>query len=87
MTGIVITVIGLSLVRSGFTDFAGGANAGEALGSPLNLIMGSIVVTVILVLTFIGQPMLRISSPVISSQTVEIAVFLMGCEVSGFASL
>ena len=26
-------------------------------------------------------------SPVISSQTVEIAVFLMGCEVSGFASL
>ena len=27
------------------------------------------------------------SSPVISSQTVEIAVFLMGCEVSGFASL
>ena len=62
VTGIVITVIGLSLVRSGFTDFAGGANAGEALGSPLNLIMGSIVVTVILVLTFIGQPMLRISA-------------------------
>ena len=37
VTGIVITIIGLSLVRSGFTDFAGGAGAGEALGEPLNL--------------------------------------------------
>ena len=32
VTGIVITVIGLSLVKVGFTDFAGGATAGEDLG-------------------------------------------------------
>ncbi|WP_335949168.1 nucleobase:cation symporter-2 family protein [Salipiger bermudensis] len=62
VTGIVITVIGLSLVKVGFTDFAGGVGAGEDLGKPINLIMGSIVVAVILVLTFTGSPMLRISA-------------------------
>ncbi|MBY6005888.1 purine permease [Salipiger bermudensis] len=62
VTGIVITVIGLSLVKVGFTDFAGGVGAGEDLGKPINLVMGSIVVAVILVLTFTGSPMLRISA-------------------------
>ncbi|KCV83783.1 uracil-xanthine permease [Actibacterium atlanticum] len=62
VTGIVITVIGLSLVKVGFTDFAGGARAGENLGLPINLMMGSIVVVCILALTFYGGPMVRISA-------------------------
>ncbi|WP_121063461.1 nucleobase:cation symporter-2 family protein [Chachezhania antarctica] len=62
VTGIVITVIGLSLLKVGFTDFAGGARAGEALGEPINLLLGTLVVVVILVLTFIGKPMLRIAA-------------------------
>ncbi len=62
VTGIVITVIGLSLVKVGFTDFAGGVGAGEALGAPLNLLMGAIVVVAILTLTFVGGPMMRISA-------------------------
>lgn len=62
VTGIVITIIGLSLVRAGFTDFAGGAQAGEDLGAPQNLLLGSLVVVVILVLTFTGRPTLRISA-------------------------
>lgn len=62
VTGIVITVIGLSLVKSGFTDFAGGAAAGENLGAPQNLLMGFIVVTIILVVSFMGSPMMRISA-------------------------
>lgn len=62
VTGIVITVIGLSLIKSGFTDFAGGARAGEDLGKPLYLLMGSLVVAVILVMTFLGKPTLRISA-------------------------
>jgi xanthine permease XanP len=78
VTGIVITVIGLSLVRSGFTDFAGGANAGEALGSPLNLVMGSIVVVTILVLTFVGQPMLRISAIMIGLVVGTVIASLLG---------
>ena len=62
VTGIVITVIGLSLIKSGFTDFAGGAMAGEDLGKPLYLAIGTLVVAIILVMTFIGNPMLRISA-------------------------
>ncbi|TFF19812.1 purine permease [Jiella endophytica] len=62
VTGIVITVIGLSLVKVGFTDFAGGANAGESLGDPMNLFLGIFVVAVILVLSFHANPMIRISA-------------------------
>lgn len=62
VTGIVITVIGLSLVKVGFTDLAGGATAGENLGKPVNLLLGFIVVAVILAVTFLGNPMLRISA-------------------------
>ncbi|MAP19074.1 MAG: xanthine permease XanP [Aurantimonas sp.] len=62
VTGIVITIIGLSLVKVGFTDFAGGATAGEALGEPVNLLLGFIVVAAILVLTFQPNPTVRISA-------------------------
>lgn len=62
VTGVVITVIGLSLIKAGFTDFAGGAQAGEDLGKPLFLLLGLLVVAVILVVTFLGNPMLRIAA-------------------------
>ncbi|MBV7409913.1 uracil-xanthine permease family protein [Maritimibacter sp. DP1N21-5] len=62
VTGIVITVIGLSLVKVGFTDFAGGTQAGESLGAPVNLLMGTVVLVSILALSFIGHPILRISA-------------------------
>ncbi|MEO9787082.1 MAG: nucleobase:cation symporter-2 family protein [Aurantimonas coralicida] len=62
VTGIVITIIGLSLVKVGFTDFAGGATAGEALGEPVNLLLGFIVVAAILALTFQRNPTVRISA-------------------------
>ncbi|MER5172333.1 nucleobase:cation symporter-2 family protein [Thioclava sp. GXIMD2076] len=62
VTGIVITIIGLSLVKVGFTDFAGGAMAGENLGQPVNLLLGAIVTVVILICTFMGKPMLRIGA-------------------------
>lgn len=62
VTGIVITVIGLSLVKVGFTDFAGGAQAGATLGAPVNLLLGSIVVVTILTLSFVAKPLLRLSA-------------------------
>lgn len=62
VTGVVITVIGLSLIKAGFTDFAGGARAGDDLGKPLFLLLGLLVVAVILVVTFLGNPMLRIAA-------------------------
>lgn len=62
VTGVVITIIGLSLIKAGFTDFAGGATAGDDLGKPLYLLLGLLVVAVILVTTFLGNPMLRIAA-------------------------
>ena len=78
VTGIVITVIGLSLVKVGFTDFAGGATAGEDLGRPVNLLLGSLVVVVILVVTFMGNPMLRISAIMIGLVVGTIIAAVLG---------
>jgi xanthine permease XanP len=61
VTGIVISVIGLSLVKVGFTDFAGGVGAAD-FGSPVNILLGLFVVAVILTLTFQKNPMIRISA-------------------------
>ena len=79
VTGIVITIIGLSLIKSGFTDFAGGARAGEDLGKPIYLLLGGFVVAVILVMTFIGKPMLRISAIMIG--------LILGTVVASFLGL
>jgi xanthine permease XanP len=62
VTGVVITVIGLSLIKAGFTDFAGGARAGDDLGKPLFLLLGLLVVAVILITTFMGNATLRIAA-------------------------
>lgn len=78
VTGIVITVIGLSLVKVGFTDFAGGATAGDALGKPVNLILGAIVVAVILVATFMGKPMVRISAIMMGLIAGTVVAALLG---------
>ncbi|GAB5373634.1 MAG: nucleobase:cation symporter-2 family protein [Acuticoccus sp.] len=78
VTGIVITVIGLSLVKVGFTDLAGGATAGEDLGKPVNLILGFIVVAVILVVTFLGNPVLRISAIMVGLVVGTIIAAVLG---------
>ncbi|MGQ7847104.1 uracil-xanthine permease family protein [Granulosicoccus sp. 3-233] len=78
VTGIVITVIGLSLIKVGFTDFAGGQQAGDALGSPVNLLLGSLVVASILTLTFRGSLMLRISAIMIGLLIGVVAAAVLG---------
>lgn len=78
VTGIVITVIGLSLVKVGFTDFAGGAGAGENLGLPINLALGTLVVVTILTFTFYGSPMIRISAIMIGLVVGFIVAALFG---------
>ncbi|MBY6152516.1 purine permease [Vannielia litorea] len=78
VTGIVITVIGLSLVKVGFTDFAGGATAGESLGAPLNLALGALVMAVILTCTFLGNPTLRISAIMIGILLGTVVAALFG---------
>lgn len=78
VTGIVITVIGLSLIKVGFTDFAGGVQAGDDLGSPTNLFLGSLVVVSILTLTFRGSPMLRIASIMVGLIIGVVAAAVLG---------
>jgi xanthine permease XanP len=78
VTGIVITVIGLSLIKVGFTDFAGGAQANDSLGALPNLFLGFLVVTTILALSFYGSPMVRISAIMIGLVVGFIAAALMG---------
>ncbi|MFB1036932.1 MAG: solute carrier family 23 protein, partial [Sinobacterium sp.] len=46
VTGIVITSIGISLIKVGMTDLAGGVNAPD-FGSPANLMLGFFVIAVI----------------------------------------
>lgn len=87
VTGIVITVIGLSLVKVGFTDFAGGVGSGENLGLPVNLLMGTVVVIAILAFTFYGGPMVRISAIMIGLVIGFILAALMGkVDFSAFGS-
>lgn len=78
VTGVVITVIGLSLVKVGFTDFAGGATAGDDFGAPVNLLLGAIVVAVILVATFMGRPMVRISAIMMGLIAGTVVAALLG---------
>lgn len=78
VTGIVITVIGLSLIKVGFTDFAGGAQAGDALGALPNLFLGFLVVIAILALSFYGSPMIRISAIMIGLLIGFVVAALMG---------
>lgn len=78
VTGIVITVIGLSLIKVGFTDFAGGATAGDDLGLPVNLLMGAIVVVAILALTFYGSPMVRIAAIMIGLAIGFVVAVVLG---------
>lgn len=78
VTGIVITVIGLSLIKVGFTDFAGGAQAGETLGALPNLFLGFLVVITILGLSFYGSPLVRISAIMIGLIIGFIVATMMG---------
>ncbi len=76
VTGIVITVIGLSLIRVGIVDFAGGFGS-KNFGSFTNLALGGIVLVVILALTLLKNKTLQISSVFIGMLVgYIIAVFL-----------
>ena len=87
VTGVVITVIGLSLVKVGFTDFAGGATAGEKLGDPVNLALGVLGVAVILVLSFHSNPMIRISAIMLGLVAGFIVALVLGrVDVSSFGT-
>jgi len=77
VTGIVITLIGLSLIKVGMTDLAGGFKAKD-LGSPQNLMLGGTVLLVVIIMNSMKNQWLRISSIAIGLIVGFILAWFMG---------
>jgi xanthine permease XanP len=77
VTGIVITTIGIYLIRAGITDFAGGFGAKD-IGSYSNLFLGSLVLVIILALTLVRNTTVRVSSVFIGIIVGYIVAIFMG---------
>lgn len=64
VTGIVITSIGISLIKVGMTDLAGGLNSPD-FGSSANLMLGFFVIAVIVLMNISSNNWVRLSSIVV----------------------
>ncbi|RLT92082.1 uracil-xanthine permease family protein [Ketobacter sp.] len=77
VTGIVITIIGVSLIKVGMTDLAGGFKAKD-FGSLENLGLGLFVLTLIIILNRSRNQWLRLTSIVIGLAAGFVVAGLMG---------
>lgn len=68
VSGIVVMIIGLSLIQVGLVSVGGGFGAMESgtFGAPINLILAGIVLGIIILLNILKNPYLRLSSLVIA---------------------
>jgi xanthine permease XanP len=86
VTGTVVTLIGLSLIRVGMTDIAGGVGADD-FGSLRNLILATIVIVTVVVLNMSKNQYLRMGSIVIGLIVgYVIAIFLGMVDLSSLRS-
>lgn len=76
-TGIVITLIGVSLIKVGITDLGGGLKAPD-FGAPRNLALGALVFLLILLLNRSRQPWLRLSAIVVGLAVGSLAAWVSG---------
>jgi len=77
VTGIVITLIGISLIKVGMTDLGGGFNAPD-YGAPGNLALGAFVLLVIILLNRSSTPWVRLSAIIIGLAVGCIAAWFSG---------
>ena len=77
VTGIVITIIGVSLIKVGMTDLAGGFKAKD-FGSLQNLGLGLFVLTLIIILNRSKNQFLRLTSIVVGLAAGFVVAGLMG---------
>ena len=77
VTGIVITSLGISLIKIGMTDLAGGADAAD-FGEIENLALGLLVVVIIIMMNNVNNAWIRLSSIMIGLLTGVGAAILMG---------
>lgn len=77
VTGIVITLIGISLIKVGVTDLGGGFGAAD-FGAPGNLGLGAFVLVVIILLNRSNTPWIRLSAIIIGLALGSIAAWFSG---------
>ncbi|NVZ67547.1 uracil-xanthine permease family protein [Pseudomonas costantinii] len=77
VTGIVITLIGISLIKVGITDLGGGFNAPD-FGAPTNLALGLFVVLTIILLNRSNTPWVRLSAIIIGLALGSLAAWFSG---------
>ncbi|MBN6713971.1 uracil-xanthine permease family protein [Pseudomonas capsici] len=77
VTGIVITLIGISLIKVGVTDLGGGFNAPD-FGAPINLALGIFVLAIIIALNRSRTPWVRLSAIIIGLAVGSVAAWMSG---------
>lgn len=78
VTGIVITLIGISLIKVGITDFAGGLKS-PTLGQPANLLLGGLVTLIIIGLSWAKNQWIKLSAILIG--------LIVGCLVAALTGM
>lgn len=79
-TGVVITTIGVSLIKVGMTDIAGGYGADD-FGDLSNLALGALVLAIIIALNNSRKPWLRLSAIFIGIAIGSCIAFASGTSV------
>jgi xanthine permease XanP len=83
-TGIVITTIGISLIKVGITDLAGGVGSSD-FGSLQNMLIGLFVLIIIIAMNISANPWVRLSGIMVGMVIGTIVAYFMG--IVSFASL
>ena len=80
VSGIVVMIIGLSLIQVGLTSIGGGyaAMSDHTFGAPKNLMLAAVVLVVIILLNRQRNPYLRVASLVIAMAVGYLAAWMMG---------
>ncbi|WP_113626036.1 nucleobase:cation symporter-2 family protein [Pectobacterium peruviense] len=80
VSGIVVMIIGLSLIEVGLTSIGGGyaAMGNNTFGAPKNLLLAGAVLVVIILLNRQRNPYLRVASLVIAMAVGYLGAWLMG---------
>jgi xanthine permease XanP len=79
-TGVVITTIGVSLIKVGMTDIAGGFGA-EDFGSLSNLALGGLVLVIIIGMNNSRRPWLRLSAIFVGIVVGSVIAYASGISV------
>jgi xanthine permease XanP len=80
VSGVIVTLIGFSLIEVGIRDVAGGAAAqgSESFGSYENLLLAGLVLVVIVIFNRSKRPMLRMSAIIIGLAVGYVVAGFMG---------